>query len=349
MARPSVKNLLIAFLALTTLTGGALAWNQYVNGVRLRGQLLTAGTRADLEKQLQDLQKRRNELEAEVAGLRARRTPATDAETAADPAATAGPGSGRFGRPNRANFLANLMENPEFSKLWTSQQKARITNAFAPLIKNLNLTPEQATQFQGLLAERQMSMMDALASARSEGITGRAEVGGVVQQAASQIDGQIQALLGPDGYSQYQNFVQTQPQRNQVNQLQVGLIGSGNAPLQDYQVQQLTQILAQNSTAGAGGAAGGPRGVFFADVGGMGGALGTPVSGPPITQEAVNQAASILTPVQMQQLQLMEQEQATQRQIFDFMRQGFGRPAAPAGGTATSGGAAPAPARPPSG
>ncbi len=345
MAHPSGKNYLIVFLALTTLAGGALAWNQYLNGVRLRGQLLTGGARADLEKELLDLRKRRTELEAEVASLRSRRASgagdAAGAEANADPPAA----NARFGRPNRANAMANLMDNPDFGRLWADQQKARVAIAFAPLIKSLNLSPGQAAQFQNLMAERQMSVMDALAAARSEGVMDRGEVAGIVQQATGQVDSQIQALLGPDGYSQYQNFVQTQPQRNQVNQLQLDLIGSGNAPLQDYQVQQLTQILAANSS---GTAAGGSRGgAIYAE---FGGALGPPVSGPAITQEAVNQAASVLTPVQAQQLQQMQQEQAAQRQMFNLMRQNFGGPvSAPAAPAPAAGGSAAAPAAPPRG
>jgi len=350
MAVPSAKNYLIVLLSLTTLAAGAFAWSQYLTGIRLRGQLLTGGARADFEKQLQALQKRRNELEAEVADLRSRRAAAVAAASSAQSAgAEADPprAAGRFGRQNRMNFISNLMDDPQFGKLWADQEKTRVAAAFAPLIKRLNLTPDQATQFQNLMAERQASVMDAIAAARSEGVTDRAEMAGVIQQATSQVDSQLQALLGPDGYSQYQNYVQTQPQRNQVNQLQLGLINSGNAPLQDYQVQQLTQILAQGSPAAAGGGRGN---TFFAEFGGAG-VMGPPVSGPPISQDAVNQAAGILSPAQLQQLQAMQQEQAAQRQLFDLVRQNFGgggatQAAPPA---AATGGATPAPAGAPRG
>jgi len=341
MAATSAKNYLIVVLSLTTLAAGAFAWSEYLTGIRLRGQLLTGGARADLEKRLAELQKRRNELEAEVADLRSRHAAAIAAASSTQSAEAEGDqprGGGRFGRQNRVNFVSNLMDDPQFGKLWADQEKARVAAAFAPLIKRLNLTPDQAAQFQNLLAERQASVMDAIAAARSQGITDRTEMAGVIQQATTQVDSQLEALLGPDGYSQYQNYVQTQPQRNQVNQLQLGLINSGNAPLQDYQVQQLTQILAQTSPSTGGGA----RGAFYAEFG-LGTALGAPIGGPAISPEAVNQAASILTPVQLQQLQQMQQEQATQRQMFNIVRQSLGggatQAAPPAGAT---GGTAPA-------
>jgi hypothetical protein len=111
------------------------------------------------------------------------------------------------------------------------------------------------------------------------------------------------------------------PQRNQVNQLQTLLVTSGGTPLQDYQTQQLAQILAQNSAGSNGGQRGG--GGFLGAMGGMGGLFATPVSGPTITSGAVTQAASVLTPAQLQVLQQMQQQQAAQQQINRMLRQSF--------------------------
>ncbi len=354
MANPSLKNYLIVFLALTTLAGGALAWNQYRDAVKLRGQLLGGKSRADLEKRMQDLQKRRNELEAEIAGLRSRRGafPSGGPRNGTPTAGGLEPGTGRVGRGNRAAFLSSLMDNPEFNRLITDQQKSRIRGTFGPLCKRLNLTPEQTAQFQSLLAERQLTMMDALSAARAEGVQGRDAIGGVMQQATSQVDSQLQALLGPTGFGQYQDYIRTEPQRNQVNQLQTTLVTTGNPPLQDFQVQQLTQILAQNSAVNTGDS---PRGggMFFGEFAAGGGLFGPAVSGPAITPEAVAQSATVLTPVQQQALQQMQQEQATQRQIFSLMRQSFGGPATAVGQPVTapgpSGGSTPPPAGPPQG
>lgn len=329
---PKIKNYLIALLALTTIAGGALAWNQYQELIKLRAGSLTDNARTDLQKRLWDLEKRKNELEAEIAGLRARGNLAADAEGEGDVSSAvaqnpqgAARGQGRFNRRNGPTNLSTLLENPEFNKLWTDQQKARINSTYGALFKNLNLTPEQTAQFQNLLAERQMSMLDVLSAARAEGITGRDQIGNLMQQASSQIDSQIQSLLGPDGYSQYTNYLQTMPQRNQVNQLQTLLVTSGATPLQDYQTQQLTQILAQNSAASSSGqrTGGGGGAGFFGAMGGLGGLFATPVTGPTITPNAVAQAASVLTPAQLQVLQQMQQQQAAQQQITRMLRQSF--------------------------
>ena len=344
MANTKGKNYLILLLALTTVAGGALAWHQYQELIKLRASGLTDSARADLQKRLWDLEKRKNELEAEIADLRARGNRAADAADEGDAASTVaenppGParGPGRFDRRNGPGNLTTLLENPEFNKLWTDQQKARINSTYGALFKSLNLTPEQTAQFQNLLAERQMSVLDVLSAARAEGVTGRDQIGSLMQQAGSAIDSQIQALLGPDGYSQYNNYLQTMPQRNQVNQLQTLLVTSGGTPLQDYQTQQLAQILAQNSAGNNGGQRGGGgfAGAMGA-MGGMGGLFATPVTGPTITSNAVTQAAGVLTPAQLQVLQQMQQQQAAQQQITQMLRQSFnGTQGAGRPGTAT--------------
>jgi hypothetical protein len=328
MATAKRKNYLILLLALTTIAGGALAWHQYQELVKLRANGFTDSARTDLQKRLWDLEKRKNELEAEIAGLRARGNSADEGDAGSTVAENPlGParGPGRFDRRNGPANLTTLLQNPEFNKLWTDQQKARISSTYGALFKSLNLTPEQTAQFQNLLAERQMSILDVLSAARAEGVTGRDQIASLVQQAGSAIDSQIQSLLGPDGYSQYNNYLQTIPQRNQVNQLQTLLVTSGGTPLQDYQTQQLAQILAQNSAASSSGqrAGGGGGGGFLGAIGGMGGLFATPVTGPTITANAVAQAAGVLTPAQLQVLQQMQQQQAAQQQIIQMLRQSF--------------------------
>ena len=348
MANPKINNYIIILLALAAVAGGALAWNEYRELLKVRAASFSESERADLQKRLWDLEKRKHELEAEVADLRSRESLAVDAaDDGRSPGAENPPGPARGpGRFNRRNGPANLsvllQQNPEFNKLWTDQQKARINSAYGALFKNLNLTPEQASQFQNLLVEKQMSMLDVLSAASSEGVMGRAQIGSLVQQASAQIDSQIQNLLGPDGYSQYSNYQQSLPQRNQVNQLQTLLVTSGATPLQDYQVQQLTDILAQNSAAGGGGPRMGGGGGFY---GIMGSVFAAPlVTGPTISPQSVTQATSVLSPAQLQVLQQMQQQQAAQQQIMSTLRQSFS--GSQGGMTATSGGSSQTPRSP---
>ena len=79
----------------------------------------------------------------------------------------------------------------------------------------------------------------------------------------------------------------------------------------------------------------------------MGGLFGTSVTGPTITQTAVTQAGTVLTPDQLQALRQMQQEQAAQQQIMNLLRQSFNGSQGRGPGAAPSGPATPAPPRPP--
>jgi hypothetical protein len=342
MAPPRLQNYLILFLALTTVAGGAFAWNQYQQLVRVRAAGTSDRARADLQKRLLDLEKRRNELEAEVAGLRARSSATANTDAGIDsnspdtpPPPPDRPGPGRFDRRGGFNNLAALLENPEFNKLWTDQQKARLSTAYAGLFKRLNLRPEESDRLTNLLIEKQMALMDVLSAARAQGLTGREsrdEVRQLVQQTNTDIEGQIQSLLGTDRYTQYNAFLQTQTQRNQVNALQTMLVAAG-VPMQEYQSEQLVQILAQtNSQAG-----GGQRGGIGGFLGGAAGGFGSAIPGPAITKDAVVQASGVLTTPQLQVLQQVQQEQAAQRKIAQLLRETSRGSGASAAGSATTG------------
>jgi len=70
---PKPRYYLIVLLAATNLASALLAWNVYRESKRLRAvSLQSESARADLQKQLWALEKRKHELDAEVAGLRAR-------------------------------------------------------------------------------------------------------------------------------------------------------------------------------------------------------------------------------------------------------------------------------------
>jgi hypothetical protein len=342
MANSSLKNYLILFLALTTIAGGVLAWTQYQDLGKLRAGSLSDSARADLQKRLLDLEKRKNELAAEVAGLRARFAATANADAEIDPNSPDTPppppdrpGPGRFDRRGGFNNLAALLDNPEFNKLWTDQQKARLSTAYAGLFKRLNLRPEESDKLMSLLVEKQMALMDALSAARSQGLTGRDsrdEVRQLVQQANTDIEAQIQSLLGTDRYSQYNAFLQTQTQRNQVNALQTMLVAAG-VPMQEYQSEQLVQILAQTSSPAGGGQRGGSGGFL----GGAAGGFGSAIPGPAITQDAVVQASGVLTTPQLQVLQQVQQEQAAQRKIAQLLRAASRGSGASAAGSATTG------------
>jgi hypothetical protein len=256
------------------------------------------------------------------------------AAPAAEPAA-----ADRANRANRGNrggpgqvgaAIRATLEKPEVQSLIAVQQKAALDTRYAALFKNLNLPAEQLDKLKTLLVEKQTAMQDVLAVARAQGVNPRDDPEGfrkLVASAQSDIDNNIRATLGEQGFSQYEQYQQTLPQRAVVNQLQQRLSYSG-APLSDAQSEQLVQILASTAPqradtnngggdrAGRGGFGGGFPGVV---AGGMGDAgAGRTVN---ISKDAVNLSQSVLQPAQVQALQQLRDAQQAQQQLQKIMRE----------------------------
>ncbi len=288
----STRNIAIFVLALTTVGGAVLAWQQYLELVELRTAAMNKDERAAMQKRIWDLERFNKELNDQLAALR-------DGDDMGDLAA-AGPPSGRSnGDPNggrgnlrgrggnnpmqMANAIRNLMAKPEVQALITANQKARVEAQYASLFRNLNLTPDQTAKVSSLLADRVNTMQDVMNAAREQGINPRTDPQGFQQLVASaqnDINNGLKAVLGDAGFSQLQSYEQTMPQQNVVNQLQQRLSYT-DTPLTPAQASQLVQVLAANpapqpttangtpAQGGRGGAAG--IGAVIAGVVGGGG------------------------------------------------------------------------------
>lgn len=326
------RNFLILFLALTTLGGSALAWKEYQELVKLRARLGSEDA-AGLQKRLTDAQKRLKAAQDEIAALRSRSWRGATAGMIDEPGS--GPSSPADRRPGpgaQAGGFLGMLNNPQAQQLMAIQMKGMLDARYAALFKSLNLTPQQVDQFKNLMVQKQQAMMDAVAAAREQGIDPRTDPAGFKQalvEAQASTNDQIKTALGDAGYAQYQQYEQTLPQRNTVNQLQQSLSYTPT-PLTDDQANQLVQVLAQNSPAGTGG------GNLFASL--RAGPGGLNQTGP-VTAAALTQAQGVLSAPQIQALQQIQQQQAAQAQMQQMLRASFGPNAAPAAaaGTATGG------------
>jgi hypothetical protein len=314
----------------------ALAWHQYRELINLRAQLAD-GDNATLKKQLADARKTIKSLQDRMLAMRGRRGGADVADSDGDnQAANEARRGGRFGG------FAAMAGNPEFQKLMSIQMKGRIVQTYGALFKSLNLSPEQLSQFEGLLADKQQAMMDVMQAAREQGVSPRTDPDGfknLVNQAVSQSDASIQQALGDAGFQQYQQYQQSLPERNTVNSLQQSLSYT-QTPLTDDEANQLIGLLQQtqpqragNGTAGTNNGGDGGPGIMSLINGG-----GT----AKVTDEALTQASGVLSAPQISALQQIQQQQQAQQQMQQMMRsanQGAngGAAAAPAPGTTTAG------------
>ncbi len=298
----------------------AFAWHQYRELIDLRGQLAD-GDNATLKKQLADARKAIKSLEEGIAALRGRRgfggDVVGDGADGGDNAAANGAGrrpGGRFGA------FAEMAGNPEFQRLLAIQMKGRISQTYGALFKSLNLSPDQLTQFQSLLADKQQAMVDVMQAAREEGINPRTDPDGfktLMSQAVSQVDQTIQTTLGDAAYQQYQQYQQTLPERNVVGSLQQQLSYT-QTPLTDDEANQMISVLAQtqpqragNGTSGTSNA-GDPGPSPMSLINGGGNAR--------VTNDAVTQAQGVLSAPQLSALQQIQQQQQAQQQMQQLMR-----------------------------
>lgn len=326
----SPKTYALLILALTTLGGAGLAWQQYLELVEFRAAALSKDDRAGLEKRLADLEKRNRELQDELAA----QDDGSDnlGDVAAPPGAKPEPAGNPAGRPGRNNPIRGamaqqqaafraLMSSPEVQALLAVQTKARLEATYGALFKNLNLSPDQVNKVTSLLAERQSTMQDVFSAARDQGINPRTDPAAfqkLVAAAEAPVTDGLKAALGDSGLSQLQNYEQTMPERNVVNQLQQRLAYS-DTPLTAAQSEQLVQILAANAPqkASATGAAGVSGTTQPADAGGLrggGGPIGRAGFGGgggtvAVTPAAVSQAQGVLAANQVAALQQIQQQQ----------------------------------------
>ena len=313
--------LTVVVLALGAAAAGTYAWQQHraLRAARADAAALE-GERADLRKRLWESERRRGELETQLARRPAGTAPEAGATPAFSPEEAALEALARGGGPDggRAGRFFALLDDPDVQRLASVQQRAALDERFAALFRNLKLTPQQLEKFKDLLVEKRAAVADVMAAARTEGLTGREnrdELRALVQNAQAEVDASIRTLLGESGFQQYESYEQTLPQRNTVERLGQRLSYT-SAPLSVDQTERLVQVLAANPGERA---AGSRANVMFATPGGRIGLGGA--GGAPITDQAVAQAATVLQPTQLQALQQLQQEQQAQSQLGQIIRE----------------------------
>lgn len=310
----SAKNYLIALLTVTTIAGAVVSWRQHQELAVLRATALNPNERAAWQQRLWDAEKRRAELEQQVAALPPGPREDAGAATPAD-AFPPPPGVRGTGRGAGGGRFAAMMEQPEIQRLLAVQQKAALDSRYAALFKNLALSPEQLEKFKNLLVEKSTAAMDVMMAAREQGINPRRDreaFDKLVADTQSEIDTSIRDALGETAFAQYQDYERTLPQRAVTDQLEQRLSYS-STPLTAEQSNSIVSILAANQP----GTAGGGSDVFFAGavapraavaaLGGRGQAA--------ITDTAIQQSAGVLAAPQIEALRQLQQEQQAQRDL----------------------------------
>jgi len=194
------------------------------------------------------------------------------------------------------SLVEDMMKNPDYIKAMGEQQAELMKTQYAPLVKQLNLTPDQRDAFYKLLT-------DNVTNAMVQGIammsgTNKSAALSAVNNAQSSLQEQMQLLLGDGGAAQFKEFQTTLPDRMMFEQINNSFV----VPLTDDQQQRLLQLMInerKNSLSGVDPATGRPV-IPAADPAAQAGqALQIQDQ---INQRVYQQAADFLSPGQLQTL-----------------------------------------------
>lgn len=139
-------------------------------------------------------------------------------------------------------MLSKMMKDPAMREMMRSQQKMMFQKMYGPLIKELNLTPEQKERFSDLILDSQMSAIDQAGALFKEGEADKAEAAKVLKEKQASLDADLKSLLGEEKYGEYKELSKTMGERMQLDQFRQQL-EDGNAALQDDQVKSLLQLM----------------------------------------------------------------------------------------------------------
>ncbi len=256
-----MKNTLILVLAVTSLGLGTVCFLQWqkLSGqnaeiVSLRGAMEQQSQAiAELEASQKFVEEQRRELLDQASDLAVKLQSRPDANTAASTAAGAVTNAESQKSDKDKNpfggFLAKLMADPDTKKMIRDQQRMMLDQLYAPLIKQLNLTPEEADQFKDLMADNMMKATEKATSAMGgDSATNRTEMLKTLADEQKGFEETLRGFLGETRYAQYQDYQQTVGERTQLSQFQQQFGGGENA-LSDQQTERLLQFMKEEKQA----------------------------------------------------------------------------------------------------
>jgi hypothetical protein len=251
-----MKSTLTLFLAATTITLAVVCvmqtrkfGGQQTQLASLRDELdekaqqieklQTAQKRSD--QQRHELMSQAEELAAQLTARQLAETNVTVAAPPAPPPVSAGdkPDDGKGGL---GKMLSKMMQDPDTRKLIRDQQRLMMDQMYAPLVKKMGLTPDEATKFKDLLADNAMKGAEAASSMFGGGAsTNRTEAINAMTANQKTLDEQLKAYLGDDRYAQYKDYQETVSERTLLNQFK--LQAGSDYNLNDVQTEALLTFM----------------------------------------------------------------------------------------------------------
>lgn len=288
-----------------------------------------AGLRSAAETERDSLRTRLTSTELQAAALKQEASAARttlDATTAATSSRTPPPNAQRSPAAQTPTSFSPF-ENAVTRKIAVAQMSPQLAAFYGSFAVKHSLTPEQLNGLIALLQEKYQTALDARAVSPGSKVT--PDVKNAIQPLQAQIDDKIHSLLGDQTYQDFQQFNVSSPERRVADDLNGLLTAKGNN-LTGEQSDRLTQLLLQSSTMNPNirnlltdpaAAPGAPRlmsalfqadtlALILADKGSAqnppSGILKMVLASPMLTDDAIAQARSFLSPPQIESLQELQ-------------------------------------------
>jgi len=132
----------------------------------------------------------------------------------------------------KGNGMAEMFKDPAMRELLRTEMTTTMKSQYAPLVKQLNLSPEQAGRFYQLMIDKSMIGMDALQSGNFNPDDIRAS--------AQSMEADLQSLLGDAGMAHYKEFTENIGNQEMLTTMTQDFADN---PLTATQQQQLLQAM----------------------------------------------------------------------------------------------------------
>jgi hypothetical protein len=116
------------------------------------------------------------------------------------------------GNGTYSSALSKMMDAPEMKEFMRQQTLTTIKTQYAPLLKQLQLTPEAGDKFMQLLTDYALKNLDRT-SAMMRGDGDKTQFKQEVLRETNEMLGQMRSLLGEEKFAQYQDFSESIPAR----------------------------------------------------------------------------------------------------------------------------------------
>jgi phage terminase small subunit len=228
-----MKNIIILILTVTTITLGVVcvvqsrkSSGQQTQAAALQSELEAASEQLEA---LQAAQKRADQQRHELMGqaeelaaqLQARQLVETNVTVPAPPPPPTVSQAGKADeeKGGLGKMISKMMQDPDTKKFIQQQQRMMMDQMYGPLVKQLGLTPEEATQFKDMLVDNGMKAAEKASSLfGGDGSTNRTEMFSSLTAEQKTFDDQVKAFLGDARYAQYKDYQDTVGERALLTQ-----------------------------------------------------------------------------------------------------------------------------------